>query len=281
MTPNTIIACFGAAHWDTIGKANPGFDGKDRPGTVTVRPGGVAANVAIQLSRSGLQADLYSLVGCDGAGERLIDALQSEGVGTGGILKVSDYPTGRYVAVEDDTGELTGAVADCGAIGALDADAFDTAAAQEAAFWFLETNLPPQVISRLCALTPRPPLIANPVSPARAERLRPVLGSLHLLYCNRAEAEVLCSAEFENARAAAEALLRRGVGRAVVTDGPAAVCDASANGIFSAEPNKTGFASATGAGDAFLARHLAAVIDGQNAGASLQAGLTTVRKEHD
>ena len=66
----------------------------------------------------------------------------------------------------------------------------------------LEANLPAEtlaaVVAAHAALPPgaRPWLVANPASPARAERLAGLLGALDLLICNRAEAEVLAGRRF-------------------------------------------------------------------------------------
>lgn len=260
MASETSISCFGAAHWDYLGQSHPGHAGPDRPGTVRVRPGGVAANVSIELAACGLIPDLFTVVGRDRDGESLLAALRAAGVGTEQALFSDTLPTGRYVAVEDEAGELISAVADCRAIEALTAGAFHIKSSRPARFWFVEANLPPAVIEDLAAAEARPPLAANPVSPARANRLKTVLPLLDILYCNRAEAEALCDRRFRTPADAVQAVLDMGARRAVVTDGPRSVYDASSFGIFSADPDPAGFASATGAGDAFLARHLAAVI---------------------
>lgn len=279
MISKPYIACFGAAHWDHVGKQSAGTAGPDRPGTVRVRPGGVAANVAIGLAANGLRPALYSVVGCDREGEALRATLANRGMETSGILSSEAFPTGAYIAVEDETGELVSAVADCRALEALAPGAFDTRSARQADYWFIEANLPVSVIEELASIGERPPLVANPVSPARARSLLTILPKIAVLYCNRAEAGALLDCHHASSEEAAKALFEAGAGRAVVTDGPASVCDASAEGIFSAMPDTTEFASATGAGDAFLARHLAAVAAGTTSPMALNAAIQPDRKE--
>ncbi|WP_127763316.1 PfkB family carbohydrate kinase [Hwanghaeella grinnelliae] len=279
MNSRPSIACFGAAHWDFIGQADPGFSGPDRPGTVTVRPGGVAVNVAIELAAQGCRTELLSAVGRDRDGKALLAELKAAGIGTS-LTQVSEaLPTGRYLALEDETGELTSAIADCRAVDALSVGAFNNIAAATADYWFVEANLPTAVIQDLAFVRPRPPLIANPVSPARADRLQPFLDKIDILYCNRAEASALCANIFPTAADAARDLTTRGVRRAVVTDGPEPVCDASPEGIFIAPADPVGFISATGAGDVFLSRHLAAVIAGKDPSSALRAALAHKGKE--
>jgi pseudouridine kinase len=279
MISQTSIACFGAAHWDCIGQASPGFSGQDRPGIVKIRMGGVAANVAIELVTLGHRVDLLSIVGEDRDGTTLLADLNGAGVGTSHILVSAALPTGRYLALEDETGELIGAIADCRAIDALSAGDFDIEAVANADYWFFEANLPAAAIESLASVRPRPPLIANPVSPARATRMQPVLDCIDILYCNLAEADALCGRVFPNTDDAARALIGDGVRRAVVTDGPRPVCDASPKGIFSVTPERTGFTSATGAGDVFLSRHLSAVLAGKDPSSALRAALAKTGKE--
>lgn len=273
--PPPSIACFGAAHWDYIGQTWAGYVGPDRPGTIVRRPGGVAANVAIGLAQQGVHATLMTAIGSDGDGVELVATLRSLGVDTSCVSVSGSMPTGRYLAVEDADGELMAAVADCQALDALTPGSFETTAVAGAGFWFIETNLPQAVLDHLAGLTAHPFLVANPVSPARADKFRPLLSDIGILYCNRTEAEVLCETPFKSSCEAARALLRKGVSRAVVTDGPGSVCDASPDGIFSADPTISGFRSATGAGDAFLSRHLGTVIAGARPEAALRTALNS------
>lgn len=279
MNSQTSIACFGAANWDYIGQAAPGFSGQDRPGIVRIRTGGVAANVAIELAALGHRIELLSIVGEDRDGKTLLADLSGAGVGTTHILVSAALPTGRYIALEDESGELIGAVADCRAIDSLSAGAFDIEAVANADYWFIEANLPAAAIEHLATVQPRPRLIANPVSPARAARLQSVVECIDILYCNLAEAGVLCGRAFPNTDDAVRALITQGVRRAVVTDGPRPVCDGSPKGIFSVTPDQTGFTSATGAGDVFLSRHIAAVIAGKDPSSALRAALAKKGKE--
>ena len=182
------------------------------------------------------------------------------------------------MAIEDDEGELLAAVADAAALDALTPADLSLDRALGAEAWFLDANLPAEVIRALAARERRPPLIADAVSPAKAQRLRPILDGLNGLYCNRAEAEAICAARFETAEAAARALVARGVTRAVVTDGPHAVADAGRHGVASLRPAGAALRSVTRAGDALLAAHLAATLKGQRPEAALAAGLAAVRR---
>lgn len=273
------IVCFGAAHWDVIARREAAAQGTDTPGRVERRPGGVALNVARALAAAGRRVALVAPLGDDEAGRRLVSALSEDGIETEGLLMRSGSPTGCYVAIERADGELLAAVADAAALDALAPAELSLERFCGARAWFLETNLPAAVIEVLAARPERPALIADAVSQAKAPKLRPVLDRLETLYCNRAEAEAICETGFAAAEAAAQALLARGVARAVVTDGPLAAVDAGPGGTTSLRPEAGALRSVTGAGDALLAAHLAATLAGSGPEAALATGLAAARRQ--
>lgn len=93
----------------------------------------------------------------------------------------------------------------------------------------VDTNIPAQSIAWL-AENIRLPIFADPVSTAKAEKLRPVLGKLHTLKPNRLEAELLSGVSITDAaslNAAADALLATGLRRVFISLG--------GDGVFAAD----------------------------------------------
>ncbi len=84
----------------------------------------------------------------------------------------------------------------------------------------------------------------------------------------------LCQTRFANSAEAAQTLLARGASRAVVTDGGAPATVADADGEVSQTPPPIVVARVTGAGDTFMAAHIAAELRGLDRGAALDAALT-------
>jgi sugar/nucleoside kinase (ribokinase family) len=102
-----------------------------------------------------------------------------------------------------------------------------------------------------------------PASPGKAERLRPFLSHPRAtFYVNREEAGLITGTHPANAAAAAEALLRAGAGRALVTEGAQMAVDAVPAGTLSQTPPPVEAVCITGAGDTFMAAHIAAEIAG-------------------
>ena len=93
----------------------------------------------------------------------------------------------------------------------------------------VDTNIPAESIAWL-AENVRLPIFADPVSTAKAEKLRPVLGRLHTLKPNRIEAELLSGVAITDEaslRAAADALLATGLHRVFISLG--------GDGVFAAD----------------------------------------------
>lgn len=273
------VVCFGAAHWDVVGRPRPGARGADAPGTVSRFAGGVALNVALGLAAAGVAVTLVAAVGDDAEGRELAEFAAAAGVSAEHLVAYAGAPTGRYVAIERPDGELLAAVADARAADAMMPEHLPLDALPRAAAWFLDANLPPAVIRALASAPGRPPLFADAVSEAKASRLRDALPKLDTLHCNRAEAEAICAIGLNAARAAAEALVIRGTARAIVTNGPMAAADAGPHGVVVAKPEASVIRSVTGAGDALTAAHIAARLGGARPEEALAAGLAAARRK--
>jgi len=275
--------CAGSAHWDVIGHA-PGTlaRGGDVPGAVVRRPGGVAANVARALARAGRRPALLGAVGRDAEGEALVAVLAAAGVLTAHLARPAG-PTDRYVAIED-AGGLVAAVADTRQLdalgGALLAPLADGRLGPAGRPWpgpvVIDGNLGAACLARLAAS----PLFAaadlRPVaaSPAKAARLAAFAGRPRTtLYVNRAEAAALAGRELADAAAAARALSALGFARAIVTDGPGMLAEQAGAVLRLRRPPAVAARRVTGAGDAFVAGHLAAEMAGADPAAALDAAV--------
>jgi sugar/nucleoside kinase (ribokinase family) len=270
------VVCVGAAHWDLIARTSaPLPPGADVPGRITRQPGGVAQNVARALAALGRPVALLAAIGRDAAGDDLVRALTAAGVDCASAHRHAGA-TDAYLAIEGRDGALHAGVADCGGLeragAAILAPLGDgrLAAAQIVA----DGNLPDPVLREVLRLAEQAAFALVPASPRKAARLAPLLGARPLtLYLNRLEAEALCAAAFPDSRAAAEAVRALGAAEAVVTDGAAPATAAGSAGTVSLAPPPVATRSLTGAGDVFVAAHLAARADGLGPGEALRAAL--------
>lgn len=286
------VLCIGSVLWDVIGRCPSEMrHGSDMPGRITRLPGGVAMNIAMTLAHFGLVPTLLSTVGRDAEGDELIAACRQLGCRTEHLYRSDDLPTDRYMAVEGGNG-LIAAIADAHSLEAagdkilrplIDGTLGSPAQPYTGAI-ALDGNLTLSLLGDI-AIHPafaRADLRVAPASPGKAERLRPFLAATRgTLYVNLEEAGILCQDRFSNSEAAALALIDRGAARVLVTDGGSSASEACAPGhrgagespVITQTPPPVTVARVTGAGDTFMAAHIAAEARGDTRHFALAAAL--------
>jgi len=279
------ILCIGSILWDIIGRSPASMRlGSDVPGRITRLPGGVAMNIAMTLARFGLTPAILTAIGRDAEGDELIAACARMGLAVDHAYRSDDLPTDRYLAVEGANG-LIAAIADAHSLEAagdkilrpLANGALGSAAAPWAGLIALDGNLTEALLAEIAVspLFAAADLRVAPASPGKAERLLPLLRHPRAtLYVNLEEANLLTRGHAETASAAAEALLARGAGRVLVTNGGQACAEGCAGlGVISDAPPPVMVARVTGAGDTFMAAHIVAERDGADRSAALSRAL--------
>lgn len=270
--------------WDVVGRA-PGamHPGADVAGRIRRLPGGVALNIAVALRRFGLTPRLLSAVGQDPEGAALIDACTALGLDMRGVQRPADLPTDSYMAIESSTG-LVAAIADAHSLEAVGAGILaplidGTIADAKAPYGgtvAVDGNLTAALLGELAAgaLLASADLRIAPASPGKAVRLRPfVTAGRGTLYVNVEEAGLLCDDVFADSALAADALCRAGAARVVVTHGPRTATFADGAHAVSADPPVIEERRVTGAGDTFMAAHIAAELSGAGPAAALGRAL--------
>ena len=282
MQKNPYILCIGSVLWDVIGRSTRAMQaGSDVPGRITRLPGGVAMNIAMTLRRFDLHPSLLSVVGQDPEGIELIKAAEVLDLDTQYLYRSQDLPTDQYMAIEGSNGMIA-AIADAHSLEAagdkillpLADGRIGTAEKPFVGLIALDGNLTATLLAQIATspLFGTSDLRIAPASPDKAERLLPLLGHKGAtLYVNVEEAGLLCQTEFENSQTAAQSLVTRGANRALVTDGPETAALADAQGCVTATPPAVLASRVTGAGDTFMAAHIAAELRGQHGVAALQS----------
>lgn len=283
-TMNTDILCIGSVLWDVIGRAPRDMhQGSDVAGVITRLPGGVALNIAKTCAKFGLRPILLSAVGQDRPGDELLQECDQMGLDTSHVHRVVDQSTDRYMAVEGLNG-VVAAIADARTLEAAGDTILDPllngALATEDAPYpglvSLDGNLTQELLTQLAysPMLTKADLRLAPASPGKAKRLTPFVEvGRGVLYVNCEEASLLCGRWFETSQDAAEALIDRGAARAIVTHGGEAATDATRDGSISAAPEAIEVIRLTGAGDTFMAAHIAAEADGADRMGALQKAL--------
>ncbi len=274
------ILCIGSVLWDVIGRADTQMrQGADMPGRITRLPGGVALNIAMALRRFGLRPALLSAVGRDAEGEALITACEERGLQTDLIYRSDDLPTDQYMAIEASNG-LIAAIADAHSLEAAGDKILSPLEALPLPYGgavALDGNLTPDLLAEMAvsSLLAEADLRVAPASPGKALRLSPFLqAGRGTLYVNLEEAGLLCNMQFATTQDAAQSLRNRGAARAVVTDGGNPASLACPDGVISQMPPAVAVTRVTGAGDTFMAAHIAAELRGKTAQPALDEALS-------
>lgn len=275
------IICIGSVLWDIIGRTPVALDpGSDVAGRIYRLPGGVAFNIAMTLAGYGLRPALLSSVGRDAEGADLIAQVAAQGIDTGYLYRPDALATDRYMAIEGANGVIA-AIADAHSLEqageSILAPLRDGRLGDDAAPWdgliALDGNLTEALLSRIAQAPAlgHADLRVAPASPGKATRLIPLIRHAGAtFYVNCEEAGYICGTGFGTAREAAEGLIERGARRAIVTQGAEAVCDAvCGGGALTCAPDAVTVRRLTGAGDTFMAAHIAAEHRGDDRAAAL------------
>ncbi len=281
----TEILCIGSVLWDMIGRSEGKMrQGSDQAGRIVRRPGGVALNIAMVLKRFGLSPVLLTAVGQDRSGDELLQACKKLGLDCDHVHRMSDLPTDRYMAIEDREG-LIAAVADAHTLEAAGDEILQPirggrlASAQTSykGLVALDGNLTSTLLREIAfgELFEQADLRIAPASPGKALRLAPFVENRRgTLYVNLEEAGLLCNRCFPTALEAARTLCEQGAKRALVTNGSDMAADGSTEGLFHAMPPAVSITQVTGAGDTFMAAHIAAEASGASRQDSLSRALS-------
>lgn len=258
-TERRRIVLVGGANTDISGMSvSPLVVHDSNPGHVRISAGGVARNVAENLTLLGVQTHLITVFGGDLLGRDLAEECRAAGIDTAGSLGVSDMPGSVYLAIMDDRGEMSLGLSDMRALDALTPEMLEarTHLFDEAELVFVDTNLSVESLEWVVGRA-QVPVVLDAVSVAKAPRTKRLLPKVYTLKASGLEAGVLLDREVRNrdqAEDAARELVSLGVAHAFVTTGVfgSAWADSGTSGHLAA-PAVAEVRNVTGAGDAFAA----------------------------
>ena len=266
------VIVIGAVNMDLAGTPeNDLRDGDSNPGTVTMTPGGVGRNIAENLVRLGRRVCLLTVMGDDPYAAAIREQCLNTGIDLHLTMTIPYARTSTYLCINERNGDLHTAVSDMSICDLMTPQRLKPLLGElnKAALVLVDANLPEETL-RFLGKELTVPLAADPVSAAKAPRLKGILNRLVLLKPNRAEAELLTGIPIRqdgDLRRAADALHSLGVQRVYLSLGGRGVwADDSREGMlipcFSGPVRNT-----TGCGDAFVA----AAADGWLRGLSTEA----------
>ncbi len=267
------VAVIGGINMDIGGSpARPLVLRDSNPGRVSLRPGGVGRNIAHNLCLLGLEVSLITVLGTDVYGEALLKSCEALGLDMSMALRMPGERSSVYLYVTDAGGDMLLGLSDMELMDRLTPERLspllDRINRADAAV--LDGNLPEASI-RCLAESCRVPLYADPVSTAKAEKLKGVLGRFRALKPNALEAEVL-SGEKDPNRAAA-AILAAGAERVFISLGAGGLLAGEGDRLLRLPCLDTRVVNTNGAGDAATAALVWAGVQGLDLARSARAAL--------
>lgn len=278
MREQPFAAVVGGVNIDICGKPfGPLVPRDSNPGMVRASLGGVGRNIAHNMALLGLKVSLLTALGRDDNARLIESSCAALGIGLEQTLRVDDGATSTYLVITDHRGEMELAVSDMAIYDQMTPDyiAAKLEALNRAGLVVVDTNIPAETLAFLahhCA----GPIFADPVSTAKAVKLRPILGRLHTLKANRLEAALLSGVEITGDKSlerAARALLDTGLKRAFISLGPDGVLCAQGDELVRLPPFPGAMKNATGCGDAFMAALAWSFFEGLDLERTARAGL--------
>ncbi|HAJ32291.1 MAG TPA: ribokinase [Candidatus Atribacteria bacterium] len=149
------------------------------PGKINVGSGGVGRNIAHNLALLNVPVTLLSAVGDDGEGIRILEETGKAGVKTEQMIISGEHPTGIYLAILDEMGEMEVAVSDMQILEEITVEYLRSKAylIKESKIVVMDTNIPEESIGYVVDLCNKVnvPLFIEPVSVEKAKKLRKIL----------------------------------------------------------------------------------------------------------
>ena len=268
----------GGVNMDIGGRAHaPLVSADSNPGSIRISLGGVGRNIAHNMALLGVDTRLVTALGDDLHAQRVAASCGELGIDLSPSLQVPGESTSTYLFIADPGGEMALALSDMDIYRHLTPSFLSSRARlfQGAQAVVVDTNISADALQWLASHVTAP-IFADPVSTAKAEKLRPVLGRLHTLKPNRLEAELLSGVAITDGASlnrAADVLLSTGLRRVFVSlgsDGMLAA-DHSSRCYLPCYPGNT--VNTTGCGDACMAALVWTYLQGTGLEDTARAGL--------
>ena len=250
------------------------------PGIITISPGGVGGNIARNLCLLGADTAMLTALGDDGFGTMLRCEAERVGLDMSCCALLPDQRTSTYLYIAAPDGDMALAVNDMDICRAM-TPAFLASRRElldRASVVVLDANLPQESIVWLCEHC-RAPIVADPVSTVKGEKLQKVLPQLYAIKPNRMEAEMLSGVTIsteQDVRRSAQILLDKGVQQVYISLSDKGIYAADRAGHTVRFPcPKVAAVNATGCGDAMTAAIAVGVLRGQTLEQSARFAMMT------
>lgn len=228
------------------------------PGYMKTSMGGVGRNIGENLARLGVEVKMLTALGNDVYGQTIKERCEQLGMDFSASVMLSESDTATYLAIMDESGDMKLALSNMAIIEKIDIGLIrqNERLIRGASAIVVDTNLDQRTIEYIASTFGDLPLFVDPVSTAKAEKIRRVIGAFHTIKPNRIEASMLSGIEIngpEDLEKAAQWFMAQGVQKVFISLGKDGVFAADSSGSELSPVRPVPMVNATGAGDAFMA----------------------------
>lgn len=198
---DSYILVIGASIVDILGFTRNIYKSKDsNPGNIKISLGGVCRNISENLARVGVNTKFISIIGDDENGRNILSHSKMVGYDMEESLILEGGCTPTYMAILDHTGDMVSAVVDMESLDEMDADFIDSKKEiiYDAEYTILDADDAELLEHILTTYYGKTKFVLDPVSAAKAEKIKHLIKYFHTIKPNRYEAEILWGSKIEN-----------------------------------------------------------------------------------
>lgn len=276
---NDYVCVIGGVNIDISGTPYSILNPNDsNPGKVTTSMGGVARNIAENLSRIGVNVEFISVFGDDSYAKEIESSCKELNISLQYSEEIENKRTSIYLCINDDSGEMQLAISDMDIYKYLTPEFLSKRLdiINNSRACVLDTNIPKDSIEYLVDNV-KVPIFIDTVSIKKTEKLMDCLYNVYSLKPNIREAEILSGTKIkgkDDLSNAANIILNKGVKKLYISLGADGVyyTDGIMEGILPSITDE--IINTTGAGDSFLAGVIWASLNGYDIKECAKAGLS-------
>ncbi len=227
------------------------------PGSITISAGGVARNIAENISRLGVKPTFISALGSDLFGKYLKNNAKEINIDIKHCIIHKYKPTSAYMLIANDMGNVEQAISDTNIIEEVSPDFIrsKTDVINKHKIIVIDTNLSVETISHIVENFDKLPIFIDLVSTTKAVKVKKNIGKFHTVKANVQEAEALSGTKYKTENDLLKFMdffLNKGVNQLFISMGSKGSFYANhqINGII--EGVKVDVVNSSGAGDAFI-----------------------------
>lgn len=258
-TLENYVSVLGGCNIDIVGLPYSTLvRGDSNLGSIELTLGGVGRNIAENIGLLGIPIKMFSVVGEDIYGEKIVSETSLSGVDMSFVKRIPRVNTGTYLAILDENKDMDVAINDMDIIVYFNRDYIfeNLNTIRKSSIIVFDTNPSEEILSYSTKIFEDKKLFLDTVSNIKAKKVKSIIGRFHTIKPNLKEAEVLTDMAIDNyddMRKACEKLHKKGVQNICISLSEKGVFYSSKDGYGMIDTLNKNPKNVTGAGDAFQA----------------------------